>query len=101
MFCFTDMRSLEISGNSAVEEGNSLNLTCWVESYPLSNITWSKLGSGTELNYEVNTDKKNNRNAALLMIHDATTKDSGKYVCTAAFLETSVSIYTDIMVTSE
>lgn len=95
------MRSLVISDERTVEEGNSLNVTCWVESYPLSRITWTKSGSGTELNYEVNTDIQNNKKSVLLMIHDATTEDSGKYICTAEFLETSVSISTDIMVTSE
>lgn len=95
------MRSLVISDDRIVEEGNSLNLTCWVESYPLSHITWTKLGSGTELNYEESTDIENNKKSALMMIHDVTTEDSGKYICAAAFLETSVSIYTDITVTSE
>lgn len=90
-----------MSGNQNVEEGTSLNLTCWVESYPLSQITWSKLGSGKELSFEVSADIQNNKNSALLLIHDATTEDSGKYICTAAFLETNVSIYADIMVTSE
>lgn len=90
-----------MSDNRTVEEGNSLNVTCWVESYPLSNITWTKSGSGTKLSYEVYTDIQNNTKSAQLMIHDATTEDFGKYICTAEFLETSVSISTDIMVTSE
>lgn len=99
--CFTDMRSLVMSDDRTVEEGNSLNLTCWVESYPLSRIRWTKLGSSAELNYEVSTDQENNKIAALLLIPDVTTEDSGRYICEAAFLETSVSVYTDIMVTSE
>lgn len=90
-----------MSDERSVEEGNSLNVTCWVESYPLSYITWTKSGSATELSYEVNTDIQNNKKSALLTIHDATTEDSGKYICTAEFLATSISISTDIMVTSE
>lgn len=90
-----------MSEERTVEEGNSLNVTCWVESYPLCHITWTKSGSGTELSYDVNTDIQNNKKSALLMIHDATTENSGKYICTAEFLDTSVSIFTDIMVTSE
>eukprot|EP00066_Takifugu_rubripes_P029822 XP_011619088.1 PREDICTED: sialic acid-binding Ig-like lectin 11 isoform X2 [Takifugu rubripes] len=93
------MRSLVMSDDRTVEEGNSLNLTCWVESYPLSRIRWTKLGSSAELNYEVSTDQENNKMSALLLIPDVTTEDSGRYICEAAFLETSVSSYTDIMVT--
>lgn len=89
------------SDERTVEKGNSLNVTCWVESYPLSHITWTKSGSDTELSYEVITDIQNNKKLALLVIHNATTEDSGKYICTAEFLETSVSISTDIMVTSK
>lgn len=99
--CFTDMRSLVMSDDRTVEEGNSLNVTCWVESYPLSRIRWTKFGSSTELNYEMSTDLENNKISALLLISNVTTEDSGRYSCEAAFLETSVSIYTDIMVTSE
>lgn len=90
-----------MSDERTVKEGNSLNVTCWVESYPLSHITLTKSGSGTELSYEVNTDIQNNKKSALLMIRDATMEDSGEYICTAEFLETSVSISTDIMVASE
>lgn len=90
-----------MSDAQTVEEGNSLNVTCWVESYPLCNITWTRSGSGTALNYEVSTDIQNNKKSALLMIHEATTADLGKYICTAEFLETSVSISTDLMVTSK
>lgn len=90
-----------MSDERSVEEGNSLNVTCWVESYPLSHITWTKSGSGTELSYEVNTDIQSNKKSALLTIHDATPEDSGKYICTVEFLEASVSISTDIIVTSE
>lgn len=90
-----------MSDERSVEEGNSLNVTCWVESYPLSHITWTKSGSGTELSYKVNTDIQSNKKSALLMIHDATAEDSGKYICTAEFLGASVSISTDIIVHSE
>lgn len=90
-----------MSDDRTVEEGNSLNLTCWVESYPLSGIRWTKLGSSAELNYEVSTDRENNKISALLLIPDVTTEDSGRYICEAAFLETSVSSYTNIMVTSK
>lgn len=90
-----------MSDERSVEEGNSLNVTCWVESYPLSHITWTKSGSATELSYEVNTDIQSNKKSAILTIHDATREDSGKYICTVEFLEASVSISTDIIVTSE
>lgn len=90
-----------MSEERTVEKGNSLNVTCWVESYPLSHITWAKSGSDTELSYEVNIDIQNNKKSALLVIQGATTEDSGKYICTAEILENSVSISADIMVTSK
>uniref|UniRef100_A0AAQ4R2I4 Ig-like domain-containing protein n=1 Tax=Gasterosteus aculeatus aculeatus TaxID=481459 RepID=A0AAQ4R2I4_GASAC len=46
---FTDVRSPVITGSTTVVKGAALNLTCGVESFPPSRITWATFGSGTTL----------------------------------------------------
>ncbi|XP_051261426.1 sialic acid-binding Ig-like lectin 10 isoform X2 [Dicentrarchus labrax] len=92
------MKKPVITGNTNVEEGHALNLTCSVESFPLSNITWSNLGSNKNLHSEPNTDRQNNIGSAPLVIHKVTTKDSGQYICTAQHLNNTLKETVDVTV---
>ena len=57
-----------------VKEDGTLELTCSVDSYPPSDITWSKNGTSPSLqNY---TEKAN------LTISNVTREHAGEYVCT-------------------
>uniref|UniRef100_A0A8C4GED8 Ig-like domain-containing protein n=1 Tax=Dicentrarchus labrax TaxID=13489 RepID=A0A8C4GED8_DICLA len=88
-----------ITGNTTVKEGHALNLTCSVESFPLSNITWSILGSNANRLSEPNTDRQNNSGSATLVIHNVTAEHSGQYICTAQHLNRTVTVFADVTVT--
>uniref|UniRef100_A0A671Y5M8 Sialic acid-binding Ig-like lectin 5 n=1 Tax=Sparus aurata TaxID=8175 RepID=A0A671Y5M8_SPAAU len=89
-----------ITGNTTVAVGRALNLTCSVESFPPSHIIWTKLGSTTDLHNEPNTDLQDDAGSATLVIHNVTAEHSGRYICTAKHLETTVTVFADVIVTS-
>ncbi|XP_026040648.1 hemicentin-1-like isoform X2 [Astatotilapia calliptera] len=85
------MKKFQITGITTVKEGDNLNLTCSVESFPPSLILWSKLGSVTNLH--------NDTGSAKLAIQNVTTEDSGQYICTATHLDTTMTSYVNVTVT--
>ncbi|XP_039475252.1 hemicentin-1-like [Oreochromis aureus] len=85
------MKKVQITGITTVKEGDNLNLTCSVESFPPSLIVWSKLGSVTNLH--------NDTGSAKLAIQNVTTEDSGQYICTATHLDTTMTSYVNVAVT--
>uniref|UniRef100_A0A3P8NEX7 B-cell receptor CD22 n=1 Tax=Astatotilapia calliptera TaxID=8154 RepID=A0A3P8NEX7_ASTCA len=88
---FTDNRAAQIIGNTTVREGDVLNLTCSVDSFPPSVIVWSKLGSDTKLH--------NDTGSATLVVHNVTSEHSGQYICTVKHLDTTLNSYVDVTVT--
>uniref|UniRef100_A0A8C6LV04 Ig-like domain-containing protein n=1 Tax=Nothobranchius furzeri TaxID=105023 RepID=A0A8C6LV04_NOTFU len=89
--CVTDQRSLRISGETAVVEGQVLNLTCSIDSWPLSFITWTKPGFSS----------KNGTGAAALVIYNVTAVNGGLHVCTAEYLNKTLREEVNIEVKSE
>uniref|UniRef100_A0A3B4UD71 B-cell receptor CD22 n=1 Tax=Seriola dumerili TaxID=41447 RepID=A0A3B4UD71_SERDU len=83
-----------ITGDTTVKKGSALNLTCSLESFPPSLITWTKLGLNTNLHN--GTNLQSNTGSARLLIPNVTAEDSGQYVCTAKHLDTNVTIYADV-----
>ncbi|MEQ2250858.1 hypothetical protein ILYODFUR_005133 [Ilyodon furcidens] len=81
----------EITGKSVVTEGHDLNLTCSLDSWPLSLITWTKTGLSTAL--------KNGSRSARLVIFNITTEDSGQYLCTAKHPNKTLTTKVDVLVT--
>ncbi|XP_015228339.1 PREDICTED: basement membrane-specific heparan sulfate proteoglycan core protein-like [Cyprinodon variegatus] len=71
----TCLKTLEMTGETVVDEGETLNLTCTVK--PASKITWSKLG----LNKSLKNDSGLDYGTSTLIIDDVTTEDSGQYIC--------------------
>ncbi|XP_021416518.1 sialic acid-binding Ig-like lectin 11 [Oncorhynchus mykiss] len=64
----------QITGHEMVKEDGTLELTCSVDSYPPSDITWSKNGTSPSLqNYTENAN---------LTISNVTREHAGEYVCT-------------------
>ncbi|KAA8591823.1 hypothetical protein FQN60_017197 [Etheostoma spectabile] len=94
-----NMRKCVITGDTTVKEGDALNLTCSVESFPLSHITWTVLGSNTNLHIERDTHLQNNTGSATLVIPNVTAEHSGQYICTAQHLNTTVATNADVTVT--
>ncbi|XP_063340964.1 sialic acid-binding Ig-like lectin 14 [Pelmatolapia mariae] len=84
-------RAARIIGNTTVKEGDVLNLTCSVESFPPSVIVWSKCGSNTKLH--------NDTGSAILVVRNVTSEHSGQYICTVKHLDTAVTSYVDVTVT--
>lgn len=95
------MKSPVITGDTTVEVGDTLNLTCSIESYPQSQITWTKLGSNFDLESEPNTDLQSNKNTATLLIRNVVPEHSGRYVCRVQYLDATVSVSADVAVTGE
>ncbi|XP_030605052.1 sialic acid-binding Ig-like lectin 14 [Archocentrus centrarchus] len=92
-------RKPQIIGNTTVKEGDALNLTCCVESFPPSLIVWKKLSSNTNLHNGTHTDLHSDTGSATLVIHNVTAEDSGEYICTAKYLDTTVTLYVNVTVT--
>ncbi|XP_023186975.1 sialic acid-binding Ig-like lectin 5 [Xiphophorus maculatus] len=85
-------RQPQITGKTTVKEGDDLNLTCNVESFPQSVVVWTK-HSGSGIYFQ------NNTASATFVILNVTAEDSGRYVCTATHLNETVSVYADVKVT--
>ncbi|XP_054903044.1 uncharacterized protein LOC129370854 [Poeciliopsis prolifica] len=79
----TYRRSPKITGDVVVTEGDVLNLTCSVDSWPLSLITWTKSRSSTVL--------KNDTGSATLLIFNATAEANGLYICTSEHLNINIT----------
>lgn len=99
LMCFTDTRETLITGDTTVKDGDSLNLTCSVESFPPSLITWTKPGFNTNLNNGPDAYLQSNDGSATLVIPNVTTEYSGQYSCTVQHLDTTVTMYADVTVT--
>ncbi|XP_040020655.2 sialic acid-binding Ig-like lectin 5 isoform X2 [Gasterosteus aculeatus] len=93
------VRSPVITGSTTVVKGAALNLTCGVESFPPSRITWATFGSGTTLERGLDADPQNGTGwAASLVIPHVAAEDSGRYTCTAQHLDRTVTTYADVTV---
>ncbi|XP_029307819.1 sialic acid-binding Ig-like lectin 10 [Cottoperca gobio] len=88
------MRNIVITGNTAVEVGDALNLTCSVESFPPSHITWTN----THLYNGPATNLQSNTGSATLVIPNVKTEYSARYICTAQHLNTTVTTYAEVTV---
>ncbi|KAF7670456.1 hypothetical protein LDENG_00074460 [Lucifuga dentata] len=72
----------EITGRRMVKEGDAVNLTCSVESFPPSTVTWTKHGCNKNLHNEIKIEEQNNTVKATLLIPNMTGELSGRYICT-------------------
>ncbi|XP_059195192.1 sialic acid-binding Ig-like lectin 10 [Centropristis striata] len=95
----TYVREPLISGDTSVKEGDSLNLTCSVESFPPAPITWTVLGSNTNLYDGLDADLQNNSGSAALFLPNVTVQHSGRYICTAKHLDRTVTASAEVTVT--
>ncbi|KAM4567408.1 CD166 antigen-like isoform 2-T2 [Fundulus diaphanus] len=90
-------RRPQIDGNRTVKEGDVLNLTCSVDSFPPSLIVWTK--HSPNLNAKNRTFLSNNTGSANLIILNMTVEDSAQYICTTTYMNKTVAEYVDIEVT--
>ncbi|KAM7383082.1 hypothetical protein PAMP_002764 [Pampus punctatissimus] len=88
------MKKPRITGDADVKEGDTLNLTCSVESFPPSLITWTKLGLDTNLDNRIDADLQNHT----LIISNVTVEHAGRYICTAKHQDISSTVYVNVTV---
>ncbi|XP_042069993.1 sialic acid-binding Ig-like lectin 14 [Haplochromis burtoni] len=76
------VKEVYITGVTTVRDGEALNLTCNVHSFPPSLIIWSKLGCNETLHIDTGS--------ANLVITNVTAGDAGQYVCTAKYMNNTL-----------
>uniref|UniRef100_A0A7N8Y1C4 B-cell receptor CD22 n=1 Tax=Mastacembelus armatus TaxID=205130 RepID=A0A7N8Y1C4_9TELE len=96
----TYVKKPAITGITAVSEGDALNLTCSVESFPPSAITWTKLGCNVTLPKETKIIVQNDTGAVTLVISMVKAEHLGQYICTAKHLHRTLSTHAEITVKS-
>ncbi|XP_063340975.1 sialic acid-binding Ig-like lectin 14, partial [Pelmatolapia mariae] len=84
-------RKPQITGNTTVKEGDDLNLTCSVESFPPALTSWEKLSSYKTLHKYTGS--------ATLVVYNVTKEHSGQYICAAKYLNTTVTSDVNVTVT--
>lgn len=86
----TYVKDIEVSGDTAVKEGDSLNVTCSVDSFPPSRLMWFG-PNRTSLNVSgyTETSSQTDLGSASLLIHNITPAQSGQYVCEGLHLDSS------------
>nr|XP_046254498.1 uncharacterized protein LOC124064250 [Scatophagus argus] len=93
------MRKPVIAGDTAVVEGDTLNLTCSVESFPPSYVTWTALDPNTNLHNEPSADVRSDTGSATLLMHKVTRERSGRYICTVQHMDMTLTVFADVTVT--
>ncbi|XP_028325888.1 uncharacterized protein LOC114477642 [Gouania willdenowi] len=73
-------------------KGDDVNLTCGAESFPPSSIIWTKGGSNLTL--------QSGQGSQSLVIPNVTVEDSGLYFCTVKYLNHTMELCAEVVVTS-
>lgn len=102
---------MKVSGTLNINEGQTLNLTCSLDSFPPSVLTWTKLHETTNALFQIDSDNFNgtwNKSGnfqweqrygmASFTLSNVTAEDSGQYVCTAQYLSNTLMKEVDIKV---
>ncbi|XP_051812406.1 B-cell receptor CD22-like isoform X2 [Acanthochromis polyacanthus] len=84
------VKKVQISGNRSLKKGETLNLTCSVESFPPSFVAWTKRNCMGSL--------IRNQRSSTLVIPDVRAEHSGQYVCEAMYMERPLLSYVNITV---
>ncbi|XP_062279147.1 sialic acid-binding Ig-like lectin 5 [Scomber scombrus] len=87
----TYVKEIKVTGNTSLKEGETLNLSCSVESFPPSSIMWTKLSNKT------NGRETNLQNASLI-INNVTAEHAGRYICTVNHVDNTLTLHADVTV---
>ena len=98
MLCFKALSGPVITGVTEVKGGDALNLTCNVESFRPSVITWIKCGSNKNLQNETTIHLQNETGTAILVILNVTAEHSGGYICTAKHQNATLTKHAEVTV---
>ncbi len=92
-----DVKESKVTGNTTVKEGDTLNLTCSVESFPPSHVWWT---SSKNLQIGTESDQQNNPGTATLVIPNVKAEHTGQYICKSKQLNTTkIMHHTNVTVT--
>ncbi|KAG7476216.1 sialic acid-binding Ig-like lectin 10 [Solea senegalensis] len=101
----TYVKEVQITKTASVKEGQTLNLTCSVESFPPSLILWTKFSgydiqNGTENNEQKDAEllKVEESGTATLSIANVTAEDSGLYICKVKHLNDTLKKHVNVTV---
>ncbi|XP_061737879.1 sialic acid-binding Ig-like lectin 14 isoform X2 [Nerophis ophidion] len=92
----TYVKTPSITGQTTAKEGETLNLSCSVDSFPPSRVTWSFLDSDTT---KPHTELTQSVSTAYLVIPNVAAVHSGRYVCTANHSAATMTAHVDMTVT--
>ncbi|XP_035991115.1 hemicentin-1, partial [Fundulus heteroclitus] len=98
----TYIRTPRISGNTLVNEGEALNLTCGVDSFPSSVINLTKFKGKTNLQSNISSKLQNSSEESGIVtfpIINVTAEDAGLYICTAKHLDKTLNETINVTVT--
>ncbi|XP_054638028.1 sialic acid-binding Ig-like lectin 5 [Dunckerocampus dactyliophorus] len=94
------VKTPSITGQTTVKEGDALNLTCSVDSFPPSRVTWNLLGANvTVLQLGTHTALNPTVGTAHLAIANVSVAQSGRYVCAANHHTATLTVHVDVTVT--
>ncbi|XP_037642092.1 myelin-associated glycoprotein-like isoform X5 [Sebastes umbrosus] len=109
----TYVKQVKTTGNTSVKEGETLNLTCSVDSFPPSLITWTKSsdenmlnGTKPNLQIETSTGLQNNTETfpqeesgmGTFSISNVTREYSGQYICRVKHVNNTLMENVDVTV---
>uniref|UniRef100_A0A3Q3BMI5 B-cell receptor CD22 n=2 Tax=Kryptolebias marmoratus TaxID=37003 RepID=A0A3Q3BMI5_KRYMA len=77
------VKEVKITGDTSVREGETLNLTCSVDSFPPSDVMWAKFGTENLLQNDSSTHLQEEQGISSVSISNVTLDVSGLYICTA------------------
>ena len=100
-FCEDSPNITFLSGEQTAVAGSPVNITCRVDSFPTSTITWyldNQLLNTTLVSQET---LDNTTQESIVTISSVTTMDSGTYTCEAGNLLSTVNMNTTLTVESE
>lgn len=92
------MKKILITGETTVKEGDSLNLSCTVESFPPSVISWNKSGKENNLLKDNLTDLQEVNGRGTFFILNMTAEDAGLYTCTVKYLNQTLTKVVNVTV---
>lgn len=95
------MKEVKITGDTNLRVGETLNLTCSVDSFPPSNVTWTRFGDENQLQDISSARLQEKPGVSSVSISNVTVGVSGLYICTAQYVTKTLSKRVNVTVTCE
>ncbi|XP_037532490.1 sialic acid-binding Ig-like lectin 5, partial [Nematolebias whitei] len=93
------VKEVKIIGATNVREGETLNLTCSVDSFPPSDVMWTKFGADNLLKNNSSVHLQEEQGISSVSISNVTVDVSGLYMCMAKHVNKTLSKNVNVTVT--